>query len=139
MEQIQGTLKTLGPSKTPLQALSVTTYSYIEIGDRVLKKVMVFEGLNGPLQLALQSAGPITLYVKNNYLCGIQVQSGKIYASEMLGKIHLYVILASAAILGLITLPLLGMGLFFFYLGWLFWKLLQAKNAANLIPGAIVI
>jgi hypothetical protein len=31
----------LGPSERP--QISVTTYTYIEIGDRILKKVMVFE------------------------------------------------------------------------------------------------
>jgi hypothetical protein len=139
MEQIEGALKVLGPSRTTLQALSVTTYSYIEIGDRIIKKITVFEGMNGPLQQALQSPGAVTLYVMNGYLCGVRLQTGKVYASEMVGRIYLYVVLASAAILGLITLPLLGMGLFFFYIGWRFWKLLQAKNEAGLIPDAAFI
>jgi hypothetical protein len=55
----------------------------------------------------------------------------------MLGKTHLYVILASAAILGLITLLLLGLGLFFFTSVAVL-KLLS-ENAASLIPGAIVV
>jgi hypothetical protein len=95
--------------------------------------------MNGPLQQALQSPGAITLYVMNGYLCGVRLQTGKVYASEMVGRIYLYVVLASGAILGLITLPLLGMGLFFFYFVWRFWKLLQAKNEAGLIPDAVYV
>src|SRR5689334_473809 len=117
MDQIEGIVKVLGPSRTTLQAISVTTYSYIEIGDRVIKKIMVFEAMNGPLQLTLQNSGVATLFIKNGYLCGIRTPDGKIYASEMAGRIGLYLALGSAAILGLITLPLLGMGVFFFYLG----------------------
>ena len=139
MDQIEGIVKVLGPSRTALQAISVTTYSYIEIGDRIIKKVMVFEAMNGPLQMALQSGGVATLFVKNGYLCGMRTPDGKIYASEMAGRIGLYVALASAAILGLITLPLFGMGLFFFYMGWRVWKLLDAKNSASQIPNAVVL
>ena len=139
MDQIEGNLKTLGPSRTTLQALSITTYSYIEIGERIIKKIMVFEAMNGPLQLALQTPAAVTLYVKNGYLCGMRTGEGKVYASEMLGRFHLYAILVSCALLGLITLPLLGMGLFFFYLGWRFWRLLDAKNSAGNIPNALVL
>ena len=70
MDQIEGIVKVLGPSRTTLQAISVTTYSYIEIGDRVIKKIMVFEAMNGPLQLAVQNSGVATLFIKNGYLCG---------------------------------------------------------------------
>jgi hypothetical protein len=139
MDQVEGIVKVLGPSRTTLQAISITTYSYIEIGDRIIKKVMVFEAMNGPLQTSLQSGGVATLFVKNGYLCGIRTPDGKIYASEMAGRIGLYAALVSAAILGLITLPFLGMGLFFFYMGWRIWKLLDAKNSASQIPNAVVL
>ncbi len=140
MEQIEGILKVLGPSRTTLQAISVTTYTYIEIGERIIKNVMVFQSMTGPLQLALQNPGvATTLFIKNGYLCGIRTPDGKVYASEMVGRIGLYVWLASAALLGLITLPLLGMGLFFFYIGWKVWKLLEAKNSAGQIPNAVFI
>ena len=139
MEQIEGIVKVLGPSRTTLQAISVTTYSYIEIGDRVIKKIMVFEAMNGPLQLAVQNSGVATLFIKNGYLCGIRTPDGKIYASEMAGTIFLYLALGSAAILGLLTLPLLGMGVFFLYIGWKIWKLLDAKNSASQIPNAVVL
>jgi hypothetical protein len=139
MDQIEGIVKVLGPSRTTLQAISVTTYSYIEIGDRVIKKIMVFEAMNGPLQLAVQNSGVATLFIKNGYLCGIRTPDGKIYASEMAGTIFLYLALGSAAILGLLTLPLLGMGVFFLYIGWKIWKLLDAKNSASQIPNAVVL
>jgi hypothetical protein len=139
MDQIEGTLKVLGPSRTTLQAISVTTYSYIEIGDRIIKNVMVFEAMNGPLQIAVQNAAVVTLFTKNGYLCGVRTPDGKIYASEMANRIGLYVCLGAAALLGLITLPLLGMGLFFFYIGWRVWKLLDAKNSAGQIPNAVLL
>ena len=139
MDQIEGVIKVLGPSRTTLQAISVTTYSYIEIGDHVIKKIMVFEAMNGPLQMAVQNSGVATLFIKNGYLCGIRTPDGKTYASEMAGRIGLYLALGSAAILGLITLPLLGMGVFFFYIGWKVWKLLDAKNSAGQIPNAVVL
>jgi hypothetical protein len=139
MDQFEGILKVLGPSRTTLQALSITTYSYIEIGDRVIKKVMVFEGLNGPLQQALQTPEVVTLYVKHGYLCGVRLSTGKAYASEMMGRFQLYAALVSAAILGLITLPLLGMGLVFLYGGYRLWKVLDAKNAAGRIPDAVYV
>src|ERR1051326_7964944 len=131
MDQIEGTLKVLGPSRTTLQAISVTTYTYIEIGDRIIKNVLVFGAMNGPLQLTLQNPGVATLFMKNGYLCGIRTPDGKIYASEMVGRFGLYLCIASAAFLGLITLPLLGMGVFFLYIGWRVWKLLDAKNSAG--------
>ena len=139
MDMITGTLKTLGPSTTALQAISVTTYTYIEIGNRVVKKIRVFEGLNGPLQEGLQRPDPVTLYIKNGILCGVRLPDGRTFASEMVSTIYLYAAIASAAILGLITLPLLGMGLFFFYFGWLLWKVLEAKNATGTIPDAVYI
>src|SRR5262245_61200881 len=139
MDQIEGIVKVLGPSRTTLQAISVTTYSYIEIGDRIIKKVMVFEAMNGPLQLALQNSGVTTLFIKNGYLCGMRTPDGKIYASEMAKSLGLYVALGAGGILGLITLPLFGMGLFFFYLDWKIWKLLDAKNSASQIPNAVVL
>jgi hypothetical protein len=139
MEQIEGVLKVLGPSKTTLQSLSITTYTYIEIGDRLIRNVMVFEGLNGPLQLSLQNPEVITLYLKNGYLCGVRLSTGKAYASEMMGRFQLYAALVAAAILGLITLPLLGMGLFFLWGGYRLWKVLDAKNAAGRIPDAVFV
>jgi hypothetical protein len=139
MERIEGTLKTLGPSTTTLSAVAMTTYSYIEIGDRVLKKIRAFQGMTGPLQEGLSTPDPVTLYIEDNLLCGVQLPSGKIYASEMVSEAYLYVVIAAAALLGLITLPFLGLGLVFFYFGWQFWKLLSAKKAASAIPGAVMI
>ena len=139
MEQIEGVVKTLGPSKTTFQGTSVTVYSYIEVGDRIIKKVTVFDGMNGPLQIAVQTPTSVTLYLKNGYLCGVRMPDGKIYASEMLGRIGLYAALVAAALLGLITLPFLGMGLFFFYLGWKVWKVLDAKNSAGNLPNAVFV
>jgi hypothetical protein len=139
MEQIEGVVKTLGPSRTTFQGTSLTVYSYIEVGDQVIKKVMVFDGMNGPLQIAVQTPASVTLYLKNGYLCGMRMPDGKAYASEMMGRFGLYAALVAAAILGLITLPLLGMGLFFFYMGWKLWKLLDAKNSAGNIPNAVFV
>jgi len=139
MDQIAGTLKVLGPSRTVSQGVTMTTYSHIEIGDRIIKKIMVFQSMNGPLQLANQNPGVTTLYIKNGYLCGIRTPDGKIYASEMAGRVGIYVTLVCAAFLGLITLPIFGMGLFFLWIGWRIWKLLEAKNSAAQIPNAVFI
>jgi hypothetical protein len=139
MEQIEGIVKTLGPSRTTFQGISVTNYSYIEVGDRVIKKILVFDGMNGPLQIAVQTPAAVTLYIQNGYLCGMRMPDGKTYASEMIGRMGLYAALVSGALLGLITLPLLGMGLFFFYLDWKIWKVLEAKNVAGNIPNAVFV
>jgi hypothetical protein len=139
MDQIAGTLKVLGPSRTVSQGVTMTTYSHIEIGDRIIKKVMVFQSMNGPLQLASQNPGVTILFIKNGYLCGIRTPDGKIYASEMAGRVGIYVTLVCAAFLGLITLPIFGMGLFFLWIGWRIWKLLEAKNSAAQIPNAVFI
>jgi len=137
MDQIEGTLKVLGPSRTVSQGVTMTTCSHIEIGDRIIKKVMVFQPMTGPLQVACQNPGVTTLFIKNRYLCGIRTPDGKVYASEMVGRVGIYVCLVAAAFLGLITLPLLGMGVFFLWLGWRIWKLLEAKNSAGQIPNAV--
>src|SRR5215470_13770035 len=106
MDQIAGALKVLGPSRTVSQGITVTTYSHIEIGDRIIKKVMVFQSMTGPLQVASQNPGVTTLFIKNRYLCGIRTPDGKTYASETVGRVGIYLCLVSAGLLGLITLPL---------------------------------
>jgi hypothetical protein len=94
--------------------------------------------MNRPLQSA-QNTGVVTLFMKNGYLYGVRTADGKIHASEMVNRIGLHVCLGAAGFLGLITVPLLGMGLFFFWIGWRFWKLLDAKNSAAQIPNAVLL
>lgn len=72
-----GVLAQLGPSVTDG---STTKYSYLELGDEMLKSVRISSGLNGKLTTSLGRT--ITVYLHGRCLVGIETDEGKTYATD---------------------------------------------------------
>lgn len=111
-------------------------YSYIEIGDQIIRKVMVMSGLDTKLRNAVGSEA--TLFVSFNAVVGVQSSDGRTYSTSFPGNtLILYFAVAFMAVLGLFLLPFFGIGLFFFYLAYLFWKQARRVSDSKSIPNAI--
>jgi hypothetical protein len=131
MEQVKGQLKELGDSvassRTPFMS-----YSYVQVGDRLLKGVKCFNGLDGKFRLQL--GRDVTLHVKGSTIVAVQTDDGKLYSSEK--STAGYVIGLGLIGLGLpfcfvlIGFPFLALGLY------LTWLTHTANSGANL-PNAI--
>lgn len=77
MEIIRGKITQLGESVLKHEGV---IYSYIEIGDRMLKKTKTFVGLNGKLSSNL--GRPVTLYLDGSYIVAFTDEQDKTYSSE---------------------------------------------------------
>jgi hypothetical protein len=82
MKTYQGFLRELGQATVNSRNKSVE-YTYIEIGDQMIKKITSFSGLDGKLNNAL--AKSITLHVNGNYLVALTTEDGKTYCTEKFG------------------------------------------------------
>jgi hypothetical protein len=80
MESYSGRLKELGQAKIHhMRTYTLFVYSYIQIGDKMIKDLGCYGGLDGKLQHELGKE--MTLYVKNGYVEAIQSSEGQIYSS----------------------------------------------------------
>lgn len=82
MKTYQGALRELGEAAEGRRTQTMN-YTYIEIGDQMIKNVKVFRGLDGKLSLALGK--PLTLHVDGSYIVALTTQDGKTYSSEKWG------------------------------------------------------
>jgi hypothetical protein len=82
MKTYQGFLRELGQATVNSRNKSVE-YTYIEIGDKMIKKITSFSGLDGKLNNALGKS--ITLHVNGNYLVALTTEDGKTYCTEKFG------------------------------------------------------
>ena len=110
-------LKELGPSD---QAGSMTTYAYIEMQDgRVINKVEVNTALTGKLTESLQAGQSVDLHLMRSArnpdstgLAAIKTSSGRLFAQKV-PDVPVWLRSAVPIIYacGVITIPLLGLGL----------------------------
>src|ERR1041385_1702637 len=108
MQIYDGVLTSASPLTAPAQG---PMYPTIHIaGGTMLPRIRVFQDLGGPLAHAVSTARPVKLYIKHKTLCGLTLADGQTFRSEMVRTTGLYLGMGAAAFLGLITLPLLGMG-----------------------------
>lgn len=135
-----GVLAQLGPS---MSDVSDTKYSYVELGDEMLKSVRLSSNLNGKLTTSLGQ--PITVYLWGSYLIGIEIEEGKIYTTDGPSFfMYLSLVITSGGFLfslvqaarhPLFAFSALGAGLLAFFC----WYLMRPLWAAQSIPNAIVI
>lgn len=130
MKAISGNLEMLGNAKLVNEQ---ARYSVIEIGDHVLKKIFVPNGLDNFLQKGLGSS--ITIWIDGNVLWGVQFQNGKSYISgERTNPLRVFILF----IAGLILLPVFGLGLFFIWVASkMFGNNMAQKNIRAKLPNAI--
>lgn len=136
MEKYQGYLQELGQAeKHP--AASAMEYTYIEIGDQMLKKVTVFTGLDGKLNNELGKN--VTLHVSNGYVLGLTTQEGKSYRTEKSsGSVGAWILIIMGILL---SLTLIGaiLGLPMFVAGFKMLSLVKKINVDLDLPNAIEI
>lgn len=141
MKEYSGVLKNLGGATVASDKLRgsdqmITSYSYIQIGDQMIKKVSVQTGIDQELGRA--QGQEITVYMKGKYLLGIKLSDGRTFASEwggvFLSGLHFLLMLPLAIIFSLILI-----GLPLLMVVWLLWERFLAAMAAKDIPNAIMI
>jgi hypothetical protein len=79
MKTYEGVLREVGQSRTNGYMSSI---SYVEIGDRRIKNINVYPGIESKLKLALSEPGAITLYVSFGWITGIRVPDGTLFVSD---------------------------------------------------------
>jgi hypothetical protein len=150
MAAIHGIVRSLGPYEKGWSGWA--RYAYIEVGERVLKKIEVRYELTGPLTDVLREGRAVDLYLVKNVLYGVRRADGRTFASEVVPMLPSAIL--AVVLLG-ISLASLGVAFMFarkgallastvpllvaFYPPWWFSKYLRAKFSALRLPGAIVI
>ncbi len=137
MKTYQGTLKELGQAEVDARKKTIT-YTYIEIGDQMIKKITTFNGLDGKLNNALGKH--LVLHINGNALVAVTTEDGKTYATEKWGMFHTMLVWGlliwgvglAIAMHVLVGLPLLLFG------GYALYKITQI-NSGSKLPNAILI
>lgn len=80
MKIYKGQIKMLGKSSNEKKH---STYSIIEIGDNILKNIVVSDELDNFLSRSLNSKGESTLYLNYKALVGIKSPDGKLYCQNI--------------------------------------------------------
>ena len=126
-------------------------YSFVELRDgQILKRFKVPFGLQEKLRELGASGERIDFHVLRNpdgapELLALRAGDGTTFATEMRGvdRSTPILLLIAFLFLGVVTLPLLGLGLYFWWLGWKVWKAgsqrLQARRYVTSLPNAILI
>ena len=137
MKEYRGVVE-LGDYRVAAGNRPIYVYSYIQVGDDVIKRIGVCSGLSGKLQLAVEAeAGcEIALYVQKDYLIGITV-NGKTYATDFGGN---GLVMSILALICLFLLPFMGFG----FLLWIavyctYWRTYKFTKAAKSLPNVILI
>ena len=142
MKEYRGVVE-LGDSRIVTGKRPIYIYSYIQVGDvgagsasSMIKQVGVCSGLNGKLQLAVESGCEIALYVQKDYLIGITV-NGKTYATDFGGSGF---IMSIIALFCLFTTPFMGFGILVWSLVYFtYWRTYTFTKAAKKLPNVILI
>lgn len=99
MESYTGRLKELGQAKIHhMRTYSLFVYSYIEVGDKMIKNLGCYGGLDGKLQHELGKE--ITLHVKNGFVEAVESSEGKTYSSARTDR-SMYFLLIPGVVFGL--------------------------------------
>jgi hypothetical protein len=148
---VNGVIREVGDSHGGAVA-SETMYNFIEFTDgQILKRITAPLGLDGKLRGAARSGEQISLHVWKlpdglPYLLALKGQDGRTFATEMRGVDGLgsrMMTLIAFLGLGTFALPLFGLGLYFWWLGWKIWrgqkKTVQARDYVRSLPNAILL
>lgn len=134
MKTYKGPLRELGEA-TEGRRTQTMNYTYIEIGDQMIKGAKVFRGLDGKLNLALGQ--PLTLHVDGAYIVALTTQDGKTYSSEKWGFFSKLTAWAFVSV-G-VPLSFFVVGLPFVLIGGLLLYTSAKANAGASLPNAIQI
>jgi hypothetical protein len=136
MEQFEGIVSELGDAAiVGTGEGSRSTYTFVEIGDTMLRGLKVLSGIDGKLVSACRSGERVTLYRKNDWLIGIKFSNGKTYGSAIPSS---YAEVIAFAIIGVLTVMLL-IGFVFLALAWQYWQAASARSAAESLPNVMMI
>lgn len=135
MKTVKGILKEIGQTNK-FGANTTSKYLYLEIGDEMIKNVHTFDGLDGKFRGEMGSE--VTAYFKGDYLVAFENKAGKTFSST---KPHFmaFLIMWALTILGVVTIPFLGVGLLFLYVGITNLKKFNGMKAGAELPNAIQI
>jgi hypothetical protein len=139
MQIYTGTIKELGSGvEETSERIGSAQYSYIEFTDgRMLRNISVVGGLIGKLDAALEDDGPIELHVmeggkRSDMLVAVKTSDGQTYATNLHGStVPGYVMVAGWTVLGLVLLPVFGLGLLLLWVAWRTWHGLQLVGTAR--------
>lgn len=106
MKTYQGYLRELGQATVNSRNKSVE-YTYIEIGDQMIKKITSFSGLDGKLNNALGKS--ITLHVNGNYLVALTTEDDKTYCTEKFGLMPWLATLVCVVMGALFSVVIIGL------------------------------
>jgi hypothetical protein len=134
MKTYQGVLRELGEAAEGRRTQTMN-YTYIEIGDQMIKGAKVFRGLDSKLSLALGK--PLTLHVDGSYIVALTTHEGKTYSSEKWGFFKKLVAWALVAV-G-VPLSFFIIGLPFALMGGVLLYTSAKANAGASLPNAIQI
>lgn len=104
MQNYKGVLRELGQATTDSRFVR---YTYIELGEEMLKHVYTYPGLDGKVRLEL--GNPVTLHLNGSAVVAVTTQDGKIYCTEAPGIMPFMGILA-LVIIGIIPVLMFGFG-----------------------------
>ena len=135
MKTVKGILKEIGQTNK-FGANTTSKYLYLEIGDEMIKNVTTFDGLDGKFRGEM--GNEVIAYFEGDYLIAFTNQDGKTYSST---KPHflVFTILWALIIIGIPTIPLLGVGLLFIYIGATNLRKANRMKAGAELPNAIQI
>lgn len=139
MKEYVGVISELGASNSISNGYGsngLTTYSYVQIGDQIVKKVKAFTGIRSKLEAALQQGESITLYFHGKFLIGIRMADGKLFATEGDGMVSMILVFVGSLILG-VPLSALLIGIPILVLAWFALGRIRVMLAARGLPGAI--
>lgn len=140
MKEYTGILKAIGAGTAAdslrVGANKIETYSYIEIGDSIVKKAKAYTGIAGELSNALGSE--VTLYMQGRFVVGVKTASGRTFASAGDNMLLNIFVLLCALTLG-IPLSLAIIGIPILFVAWMMWGRISAQMAARSLPNAILI
>ena len=137
MQEISGVLHELGEGVTQTENdMSVTTYSYIKVGDNYAKRLKVTGGLNAKVRDAVKER--VTLFVQDKLVVGLKLDDGKIFGSYFGNRITQYLYVFLLALLG-VMLSIVIIGLPFLWHAWKVWRLVSAQQTVARMPNVVLI
>lgn len=148
VQVFQGVIQELGSGNIAAQVgLGHSMLSYLEFTDgRILHRVDFHGGLAGKLDTAVDQGHPVELHAlqrgKRWTVFALRGPDGKLYATQMDQHIWLfYGLVGLLSFLGLILLPLFGLGIIFLVFAGIFLrailKVKKARKHLDALPGVI--
>lgn len=139
MEQFDGAVTELGDAVVNVARTgSITIYSYVNVGSKILRKLKVCSGVDGKLKTALSTGEQVTLFTKHDFLVGVKLANGQTFGSDFGVGIGFYLGFIVSLVVGAM-LSLIIIGLPLLWVAWREWQVIAAKSAAASLPNVVLI